>query len=262
MSDYVAAARQRVVVYDGAAGTMLQAAGLGPDDFGGPEFEGCNELLNVTRPDVVATMHAGFLDVGVDVVETNTFGAFTVPLGEYGIADRAYELALAGARIAKGVAADYSTVQHPRWVAGSIGPGTKFASLGQISYAELRDAYEIEARGLLDGGVDVFIIETQFDLLGLKAAVAGCRRAMAAAGRAVPIQTQVTLELTGKMLGGTEIAAVLAAVEALRVDVIGLNCATGPAEMYEPLRYLSRASRVPISAIPNAGLPSVVDGAV
>ena len=262
MNDYVAAARERVVVYDGAAGTMLQAAGLGPDDFGGPGFEGCNELLNVTRPDVVTAMHAGFLDVGVDVVETNTFGAFNVPLGEYGIADRAYELARAGARIAKEVAGSYSTLEHPRWVAGSIGPGTKFASLGQISYVELRDAYEVEARGLLDGGVDLFIIETQFDLLGLKAAVNGCRRAMAATGRAVPIQAQVTLELTGKMLGGTEIAAVLAAVEALRVDVIGLNCATGPAEMYEPLRYLSRASRVPISAIPNAGLPSVVDGAV
>jgi len=262
MADYTAAVSERVVVYDGATGTMLQATGLGPDDFGGAEFEGCNELLNVTRPDVVAKLHASFLDVGVDVIETNTFGAFAVPLGEYGIADRAYELARAGARIAKEVASGYSTAGRPRWVAGSIGPGTKFATLGQISYVALRDAYEIEARGLLDGGADLFIIETQFDLLGLKAAVAGCRRAIAAAGRQVPIQAQVTLELTGRMLGGTEIGAALAAIEALRVDVIGLNCATGPAEMYEPLRYLSRASRVPISAIPNAGLPTVVDGAV
>jgi len=259
-SGYAVSARERVLIYDGATGTNLQTMGLGPDDFGGPDLEGCNELLNVTRPDVVATLHASFLDVGVDVIETNTFGAFAVPLGEYGMQDRAYELARAGARIARDTANSFT--DHPRWVAGSLGPGTKFATLGQITYRELRDAYEIEARGLLDGGVDLFIIETQFDLLGLKAAVAGCRRAMASIGTKVPIQAQVTLELTGRMLGGTEIAAALAAIEPLKVDVVGLNCATGPEEMFEPLRYLSRASRVPISAIPNAGLPSVVDGQV
>lgn len=259
-SGYAVSARERVLIYDGATGTNLQTMGLGPDDFGGPDLEGCNELLNVTRPDVVATLHASFLDVGVDVIETNTFGAFAVPLGEYGMQDRAYELARAGARIARDTANSFT--DHPRWVAGSLGPGTKFATLGQITYRELRDAYEIEARGLLDGGVDLFIIETQFDLLGLKAAVAGCRRAMASIGTRVPIQAQVTLELTGRMLGGTEIAAALAAIEPLKVDVVGLNCATGPEEMFEPLRYLSRASRVPISAIPNAGLPSVVDGQV
>jgi 5-methyltetrahydrofolate--homocysteine methyltransferase len=259
---YVAAARESVLVYDGATGTNLQTVGLGPDDFGGVQFEGCNELLNVTRPDVVAALHESFLEVGVDVVETNTFGAFAVPLREYGIPERAYELAKAGARIARETVDTFATVDRPRWVAGSIGPGTKFASLGQISYRELRDAYEIEARGLIDGGVDLFIIETQFDLLGLKAAVAGCRRAMASTGKTVPIQAQVTLELTGRMLGGTEIAAALASIESLRVDVIGLNCATGPEEMFEPLRYLSRASRVPISAIPNAGLPTVADGQV
>ena len=261
-SDYAASARERVLIYDGATGTNLQTLGLGPDDFGGPDLEGCNELLNATRPDVVAALHASFLDVGVDVIETNTFGAFAVPLGEYGISDRAYELARAGARIARDTANSYDANDQPRWVAGSMGPGTKFATLGQITYRDLRDAYEIEARGLLDGGVDLFIIETQFDLLGLKAAVAGCRRAMTSVGKNVPIQAQVTLELTGRMLGGTEIAAALTAIEPLKVDVIGLNCATGPEEMFEPLRHLSRASRVPISAIPNAGLPSVVDGRV
>ncbi len=261
-ADYTRAVRERVVIFDGATGTTLQAAGLGPDDFGGTELEGCNELLNLTRPDVIERFHASFLDVGVDVVETNTFGAFAVPLAEYGIADRAYEIARAGAAIAKGVAADYTTADRPRWVAGSIGPGTKFPSLGQIRYRELRNAYEVAARGLLDGGVDLFIIETMFDLLGLKAAVNGCRRAMAAAGREVPLQTQVTIELTGRMLPGTEIGAALAAIAPLGPAVIGLNCATGPAEMHEPLRHLARHSPAAVSAIPNAGLPSVVDGAM
>ncbi len=262
MKDYVAAVRDRVVIFDGATGTTLQAAELTADDFGGPDLEGCNELLNITRPDVIERFHASFLEVGVDVVETNTFGAFGVPLSEYGIAERAYELARAGASIARRVAADYSTAERPRWVAGSIGPGTKFPSLGQIRYSTLRDAYEVAARGLLDGGVDLFIIETMFDLLGLKAAVNGCRRAMAAAGREVPLQTQVTIELTGRMLPGTEIGAALAAIAPLKPAVIGLNCATGPVEMYEPLRHLSQHSPVPVSAIPNAGLPSVVDGAM
>jgi len=257
---YLEAVRNRVVIFDGATGTTLQRSGLGPDDFGGPAFEGCNELLNVTRPDVIEEFHRSFLAVGVDVVETNTFGAFSVPLGEYGIADRAYELAAAGAAIARRVADTFATVDRPRWVAGSIGPGTKFPSLGQIGYAEMRDAYEVEAKGLLDGGVDLFIIETMFDLLSLKAAVNGCRRAMREAGREVPMQTQVTIELTGRMLPGTEIAAALAAIEPLGPDVIGLNCATGPGEMHEPLRHLSRHARTAISCIPNAGLPSVVDG--
>lgn len=260
MSEYLDAVRRRVVIFDGGAGTTFQRAGLGPDDYGGPAFEGCHELLNVTRPDVVEALHESFLAVGCDVVETNTFGAFGVPLGEYGIADRAYELAAAGAEIARRVADRHATRERPRWVAGSIGPGTKFPSLGQITYQELRSQYEIEARGLIDGGVDLLLIETQFDLLGLKAAVAGCRRAMAAAGVDLPIQTQVTIELTGRMLPGTEIGAALAAIEPLGVDVIGLNCATGPQEMWEPLRHLSRHGRRPISVIPNAGLPEVVDG--
>jgi 5-methyltetrahydrofolate--homocysteine methyltransferase len=257
---FLDAARRRVVVYDGAAGTGLQRLGLGPDDFGGPDLEGCNEILNVTRPDAVAALHASFLEVGVDVVETNTFGAFAVPLAEYGIAHRARELSAAGARIAREAADGFTTPQRPRWVAGSIGPGTKMPTLGHIGYADLRDAYEETAAGLLEGGVDLFVVETMYDLLGLRAAVNGCRRAMAGAGRRVPLQVQVTIEANGRMLAGTDIAAALAALDGLRPDVVGLNCATGPAEMLEPVCHLSRHARMPISVIPNAGIPQVVDG--
>ena len=256
---FLDATSRRVVIYDGATGTTLQRANLTADDFGGPDLEGCNELLNETRPDAVAEVHRSFLDVGVDVVETNTFGSFAVPLAEYGLQERAYDLSAAGASIARHVVDETIAGDgRTRWVAGSIGPGTKFPTLGQISYRKLRDAYEDQARGLLDGGSDLLIVETQFDLLSAKAAVNGARRAMR--GRDVPLQVQVTIELTGRMLPGTEIGAALNALIGLRPDVIGLNCATGPVEMYEPLRYLTRHSPVPVSAIPNAGLPHVVDG--
>jgi 5-methyltetrahydrofolate--homocysteine methyltransferase len=256
-SRYLDLVAERVVVYDGAFGTYVQTLGLGADDFGGPDLEGCNELLALTRPDVIAGMHDAFLRVGADVIETATFGAFAIPLAEYGIADRAHEINLAAARIAREVADG-----HGALAAGSIGPGTKLASLGQVSFATLRDAYEVQARALLEGGVDLMLIETQYDLLGAKAAIVGCRRAMAAEGREVPIQVQVTMEVTGTMLPGTEIGAALAALDAMRPAVFGLNCATGPAEMSEHLRYLSRHARMPIACLPNAGLPSVVDGAM
>ena len=260
MSTYLDAVRQRVVIYDGATGTNLQLRGLTADDFGGPAFEGCNEILVDTRPDVIADLHRSFFEVGSEVVETDSFGSLSLTLVEYGIADRAYELNRKAAEIAREVAHGFTTPDTPRWVAGSIGPGTKFPSLGQIRFAEMRDAYEVQARGLLDGGVDLFIIETVFDLLQAKTAIVGCRRAMAAVGRHVPIQVQVTIELTGRMLPGTEIGAALTALDAMRPDVIGLNCATGPAEMHEHLRHLSQHCRVPISCLPNAGLPSVVEG--
>ena len=247
--------RDRVVIYDGAFGTYMQQQGLTADDFGGPALEGCNEMLVLTRPDLIAQMHEAFFQVGVDVVETATFGAFAIPLGEYDIADKTYEINRRATEIAREVADGYGG-----YVAGSIGPGTKFASLGQIRFAELRDAYFEQSKGLLDGGADLLLIETQFDLLGLKAGVIGARRAMAATGRDVPIQLQVTIELTGRMLPGTEIAAALCVMDSMRADVLGLNCATGPSEMAEHLRHLSHHSRVPISCIPNAGLPSVVDG--
>ena len=254
MADYVEAATNRVVVYDGAMGTSLQQAGLTADDFGGDNLDGCNELLSVTRPDVVRAVHGSFLEVGVDVIETNSFGGFSIPLSEYGLEARVHELNVAAAAIAKEAANDFSTAAQPRWVAGSIGPGTKFPTLGQIRYRELRDAYEEQASGLLEGGIDLFIIETQFDLLGLKAAINGTRRAMTRLGRQVPIQAQVTMEATGRMLPGTEIGAALAAIDPMRPDVFGINCATGPAEMTEHLRYLSAHSRMPIAVIPNAGL--------
>ncbi|MBU3702041.1 MAG: methionine synthase [Acidimicrobiia bacterium] len=260
MQSFLDAIRERVVIFDGGMGTCIQTSGVTADDFGGPDLEGCNELLVVTRPDVIAGVHADYLRAGADVIETDTFGAFGVPLGEYGIADRVHELNLAAARLARQVADDFSTPDRRRWVAGSIGPGTRFPSLGQIRYAELRDLYEEQSRALIEGGCDLLIIETMFDLLTVKAAMAGARRAMRHEGREVPLQVQVTMELTGRMLPGTEMAAALAAIDPLRPDVIGINCATGPVEMGEHLRHLSAHARMPISCIPNAGLPSVIDG--
>ena len=257
---YLAALSRGVLIYDGATGTNLQRQELTADDFGGAAFEGCNELLVVTKPTAIETVHRSFLDVGCDVIETDSFGSFSVVLAEYGIADRAFELSLASARLARRVADEYSTTSQPRFVAGSIGPGTKFPTLGQITYDELSASYEEMAYGLLEGGVDVLLVETMFDLLSGKAAIAACQRAMVRHGRVVPIQAQVTIELTGRMLPGTEIGAAITSLSALGVDAIGLNCATGPVEMYEPLRQLSETAPMPLACLPNAGLPSVVDG--
>ncbi|MEI8051333.1 MAG: methionine synthase [Actinomycetes bacterium] len=257
---YLAATSERVVIFDGATGTNLQLMDLTEDDFGGAALEGCNEILVATRPDAIDRLHRSFLEVGSDVVETDSFGSFSIVLAEYGLEDRAEELSRQSAEIARAAADDFSTPERPRFVAGSMGPGTKFPTLGQISYREVRSSYVEQARGLLVGGVDLIIIETMFDLLGAKAAINAARIAMAEVGRQVPIQVQVTIELTGRMLPGTEIGAALTALEAMRIDVIGLNCATGPVEMGEPLRYLAEHSRIPISCLPNAGLPSVVDG--
>src|SRR3989440_1758825 len=260
MSDFLAALRDRVLIFDGAFGTWVQDQDLGPDDFGGPDLEGCNEHVVLTRPDLIAEMHREFFVVGVDAVETATFGSFPVVLSEYGIPEKTYELNEAAARIAKEVASGFATPERPRWVVGSIGPGTKLPSLGAIGFAELRDGYETQIDGLLAGGVDVLLVETVYDLLQGKAAVVAARRAMAKAGREVPLMVQVTVELTGRMLVGTEIGAALTALEALKPDVIGLNCATGPSEMTEHLRHLSQHARTFLSALPNAGLPSVVEG--
>ncbi len=257
---YLDAASRGVLIYDGATGTNLQLANLTADDFGSSALEGCNEVLCLTRPDVIERLHRSFLDVGVDVIETNSFGSFSVVLAEYGLEDRAHELAVTSARIARRVADEYASPGSPRFVAGSIGPGTKFPTLGQITYDALSASYEELAYGLLEGGVDVLVVETMFDLLSGKAAIAACHRAMARHGRVVPIQAQVTIELTGRMLPGTEIGAAITALSPLGVDVLGINCATGPVEMYEPLRQLSESANVPISCLPNAGLPSVVDG--
>jgi len=260
VSAYIRAVNERVVVFDGAFGTYVQGKDLTADDFGGQHLEGCNELLAVTRPDVIAEMHDEFLRVGVDAIETATFGSFSTVLAEYGIADRAYEITRAAARIAREVADAHAGDGRPRFVAGSVGPGTKLPSLGHIGFVELRATYEEHGRALLDGGIDLFLIETCMDLLQIKAAMQGARRAMRLVGREVPIQVQVTMETTGRMLVGTEIGAALAALLPMSPDVIGINCATGPAEMQEHLRHLSRHCPIPVSVLPNAGLPSVVDG--
>lgn len=250
----------RILIADGAMGTMLQAADLTLDDFDG--LEGCNEILNVTRPDVVRGVHDAYLAAGADCVETNTFGANLANLAEYDIPHRIRELSEAGARIAREAADAASTPQRPRFVLGSIGPGTKLPTLGHAPYATLRDAYQENAAGLIVGGADALIIETCQDLLQVKAAVVGSKRAMAELGQSVPIICHVAVETTGTMLVGSEIGAALAAIEPLGVDLIGLNCSTGPAEMSEHLRYLSQHSRIPLSVMPNAGLPVLTaDGA-
>ncbi len=254
-----AALAERVVVADGAMGSMLQGSAATLDDFA--DHEGCNEILNVTRPDIVRSVHDGYLEAGVDAISTNTFGANLGNLGEYGISDRVYELSLAGASLARQAADEAAADGRPRWVLGSIGPGTKLPTLGHVAFTELRDAYQQNAAGLLDGGVDGVVVETCQDLLQAKAAIIGTKRAIAQAqakrGADVVLIAQVTIETTGAMLLGSEIGAALTALEPLGIDLIGLNCATGPAEMSEHLRYLAAHSRVPISCMPNAGLPEL-----
>ncbi|WP_091292898.1 methionine synthase [Amycolatopsis xylanica] len=249
------ALRTRVVVADGAMGTALQAHDLSLDDFAG--LEGCNEILNVTRPDVVKSVHRGYLAAGADAIETNTFGANYANLAEYDIPERIFELSVEGARLAREVADEFSTPDRSRFVLGSVGPGTKLPTLGHAPFVTLRDAYQEEVRGLLAGGVDAVIVETTQDILQTKASIIAAHRAMAAEGRRVPIIASITVETTGTMLLGTEVNAALAALEPLGIDLIGLNCATGPAEMSEHLRQLSRHARVPLSVMPNAGLPEL-----
>ncbi|MCX5046974.1 MULTISPECIES: methionine synthase [unclassified Streptomyces] len=244
----------RVVVADGAMGTMLQAQDPTLDDF--QQLEGCNEVLNVTRPDIVRSVHSEYFDAGVDCVETNTFGANLTALGEYDIPERVAELSEAGARIARETADEFAARDgRQRWVLGSMGPGTKLPTLGHTTFDVIRDAYQQNAEGLLAGGADALLVETTQDLLQTKASVLAARRAMETAGYEVPLIVSVTVETTGTMLLGSEIGAALTALEPLGIDMIGLNCATGPAEMSEHLRYLARHSRVQLSCMPNAGLP-------
>ena len=250
----------RVLVADGAMGTMLQAHDLSLDDFQG--HEGCNEILNVTRPDVVRSVHDAYFEVGVDLVETNTFGANWANLAEYDITERIEELAEAGARIARESADHWSTPDKPRFVIGSIGPGTKLPTLGHAPYALLRDAYQRQVSGMLAGGVDAVLVETVQDILQAKAALVGARRAMTEAGSNAVLIAQITVETTGTMLVGTETSAALVALEPLGIDLIGMNCATGPAEMSEHLRVLAQQASVGLSVMPNAGLPELTsDGA-
>ena len=244
---------ERVVVADGAMGTMLQAANPTLEDF--QSHEGCNEILNVSRPDIVRSVHDEYLAAGVDAIETNTFGANWSNLADYGIEDRIYDLAFAGGRIAREAADSFSTPDKPRFVLGSLGPGTKLPSLGHTTYENLKVAYYTAAKGLADSGCDALLVETSQDLLQVKAAVNGCRQAIKESQRDIVLIAQVTVETTGTMLLGSEIGAALNTLEPMGIDLIGLNCATGPTEMSEHLRYLSKNSKVAISVMPNAGLP-------
>ncbi|MGB9623850.1 MAG: homocysteine S-methyltransferase family protein [Phycisphaerae bacterium] len=258
-SEFLRALEERVLVFDGAMGTNVHRHELPLSDYNG--LENCTEILNLTRPDVIRGIHASFLDVGCDAIETNTFGANKVVFAEFGLVDRVYEINRRAARIAREVAAEFGTSKRPRFVVGSMGPGTKLPSLRHTTWDVLEDSYAEQARGLLDGGVDVLLIETCQDILQAKAAIAGIERAMAEKGRRVPIMVQVTMETTGTMLVGTDMAAAVVAIEAYpQVEVFGLNCATGPEQMSEHVRYLSANWPRKISVLPNAGLPQLVDG--
>ena len=253
MSDFLQTVKDRVVVYDGAMGTNIQFRNPSVDDFWGKE--GCNELLVLSRPDIIKDIHASFFKVGCDVVETNTFGSTRVVLAEYDLQDKTAELNIAAARLAKEVAQQFSTKDRPRFVAGSMGPTTKLPSLGHITFDNMAAAYEEQANALIEGGVDVLLVETSQDLLQAKAALVGVFDAMKKAGKRLPVTVQVTLEATGTMLLGTEIGAALTALEPFDVDVIGLNCATGPVEMNDAVRFLGANSSKQVSVLPNAGLP-------
>src|SRR6267143_1873824 len=260
MANFLDTLKDRIVVFDGAMGTNLQVQNLSLEDFGGLRFEGCNENLLVTRPDAVEIVHTAFLDVGCDVIETNSFTGTPIDFAEYDIADQAYDMNVRAARLAKRIASDYSTKARPRWVAGSMGPGRKLPTLGHISFAELKAAYGVQVSGLLEGGADLLIVETCQDLLQTKAALSAIFDHFQASRRQVPVIAQVTIEVFGTMLNGTEIGAALTALAPFPIDVIGMNCGTGPRHMTESVRYLCENAPLPVSVLPNAGLPSVVEG--
>ncbi|MEP6706918.1 MAG: methionine synthase [Pyrinomonadaceae bacterium] len=258
MATFLETLKQRILVFDGAMGTNIQVQDLTPDDFGG--LDGCNEYLVVTKPAAVEKVHAGFLEVGCDVIETDSFGSTSIVLAEYDIADKAYELNFKAAQLAKRVAADFSTNDKPRWVAGSMGPTTKLPSLGHISFLDMKASYAEQARGLIDGGVDILLVETCQDLLQTKSALAAIFEYFEEIKRRLPVMAQVTIEAFGTMLMGTEIGAALTALEPFPIDVLGMNCATGPKQMSENVRYLCQNSVFPVSVIPNAGIPENVGG--
>jgi 5-methyltetrahydrofolate--homocysteine methyltransferase len=260
MSSFLDTLKERIVVFDGAMGTNLQVQNLSLEDFGGLRFEGCNENLLITRPDAVENVHKAFLDVGCDVIETNSFNGTTVDFAEYDMADQTYDMNVRAATLAKRIASDYSTKEKPRWVAGSMGPGRKLPTLGHISFADLKAAYAVQVRGLLDGGADLLIVETCQDLLQTKAALSAIFEDFKKNGQRVPVIAQVTIEVFGTMLNGTEIGAALTALAPFPIDVIGMNCGTGPRHMTESIRYLCENAPLPVSVLPNAGLPSVLEG--
>jgi 5-methyltetrahydrofolate--homocysteine methyltransferase len=262
---FMDALAQRILVYDGAMGTSLQKLNLTAEDYGGEKYNGCPDYLNITKPEAPATVHRSFLEVGVDVIETNTFRSNRLTLGEYGLGERTIEINMAAAQLARKLADEFSTPEQPRFVAGSMGPSGKLPSaddptLSDISYDDLVDIFREQAVGLIRGGVDVLLIETSQDILEVKAIITGIQKAFEETGEVLPIQCQITLDTTGRMLLGTDIAAALTILEGMPIDIIGLNCSTGPEHMRQPIAFLGEHARLPVSAIPNAGLPLNVDG--
>ncbi|MEM9944789.1 MAG: methionine synthase [Cyanobacteria bacterium P01_D01_bin.36] len=258
--DRLQSPQRPVVVFDGAMGTSLQMQELTAEDFGGPEYEGCNEYLVETKPAAVDKVHRKFLEVGADVIETDTFGGTALVLAEYDLAERAYELNLKAAKLARKAADDYSTLEKPRFVAGSIGPGTKLPTLGHVDFDTLKAAYLEQIEGLYDGGVDLMLVETCQDVLQIKAALIAVEEIFEKKQARLPLMVSVTVEQQGTMLVGSEIGAALTILEPFNIDILGLNCATGPTEMKEHIKYLSENSPFIISCIPNAGLPENVGG--
>ena len=262
---YLDALEKKVLVFDGAMGTSLQLQNLTAEDFGGEQYNGCNDYLVISYPEAVEKVHRSFLEIGVDVLETDTFRSNRLTMVEYGLQDRIIEMNMAAAKLARSLADEYSQIKNPRFVAGSIGPSGKLPStddpeLSNVKYDELIDIFREQAVGLIQGGVDLLLIETSQDILEVKAAITGIHNAFAETQQYLPIQAQVTLDTTGRMLLGTDINASLVILEGMGIDVIGLNCSTGPEHMREPIQFLGENSTLPVSCIPNAGLPLNVDG--
>jgi len=263
--DYFDLLENRLVIFDGAMGTSISSMRLSADDFGGEQLVGCNDHLNLSCPDAPRAVHASFLDAGVDVIETNTFRANRLTLAEFGIGEKCEAINLAGAQIAREIADAFSTSEHPRFVAGTMGPTGKLLSLdvdhqNRVTFDAISDVYRQQAGALIAGGVDLLLIETAQDLLEVKAAIHGILTAFQESGRKLPIQAQVTLDTNGFMLTGTDIAAVITALDGIAIDILGINCSTGPEHMETPIQVLSERSRLPVSCLPNAGLPSNSNG--
>lgn len=261
MKNFLDLVKEKIVVFDGATGSNFQTYNLTADDFGGKELEGCNEYLSISKPDAVKRLHTSFLQAGADVIETNTFGSASIVLNEYNIANLDYELSKKAAEIARQCTNEFSTVAKPRYVAGSVGPTTKLPSLGHISFDDMEESFYRQMSGLYDGGVDLFCIETCQDLLQMKCALAAARRLFREKNKKLPVIASVTVESMGTMLMGSEISSALTTLEPYDIiDIIGMNCATGPKEMEENIRYLCQNSPLPVFCMPNAGIPENVGG--